>query len=230
MIGGATVVLAAVVGGVAVRSSQEAERTAVKVATEPTTSAVPSTLSTIVESPTATEVTVTVAPTTSSSSPAATAGPAATTATTAPRGSTATTATAPPTTPTTAAVRGSEHQVVQAALTAARGRWAAGKPARGYTWRYRDHCFCPPPRQYEVEVDGAGKVIAARGIYTEGTTTSVPARTVTRPHTVESTFKELQDAIDRKAEYIRATFEPPSATRRASPSTSAAGSPTKSMP
>ena len=205
LVGGAAVVLAAAATGSAVKRSDGGRQEPVSVATDATTTTAHvvggEALSSFAGSA---QMTTTLAPGAPSTAPAVTTTTAAAAAATTATSTTALPTTVPATTATTAGP-GGDHRAVQAALDAAKARWAVSKPLRGYTWRYTRHCFCPPPRHYEVEVDGAGRVVGVRGI-DEGTTTSGPPRTLSGL-TVEAAFKEVQGAIDRKAEMVSATFD-----------------------
>lgn len=200
LVGGAAVVLAAAATGAAVSRSDAGRQEPASVATDATT-----TTAQVVgaDAPGAfagsAQVSTTLAEATTSSAPAVTTTPAGVT--------TAPSTTVVPTTATTAGP-GGDHLAVQAALDAAKARWAARKPLRGYTWRYTRQCFCPPPNRFEVDVDGSGKVTAVRGSMTYGTTTSSLAPPLSSGYTVESTFGRLQEAIDRPAASIRAIFDP----------------------
>lgn len=130
------------------------------------------------------------APAITSSAPATTAPPAAPpdTVSTGPAGdSLATTAGA--------------HGPMQAALTAARQRWLAGRPAQGYVWVYERSCRCSP-RKVEATVDGGGSVISARSLDRGATEPVVGALTV------DAVLAQLQEAIDGNAASIGARFDP----------------------
>lgn len=100
--------------------------------------------------------------------------------------------------------RAGGHQAVQAALVAARSRWAIAKPGGGYTWRYAESCFCPPPHIYEADVDGAARVTAVRPV--GATSPSTPISPATG-RTVDFALSELQQAIDGDAAIINVRFD-----------------------
>lgn len=157
---------------------------------EPSTTEVLDTTTTVVATTAATSTTVPAA--------TATTSPAATPATAFP-----TTEVAVPTTRAQGeqlkTVAGG-HGSVQAALKQARDRWAAAKPARGYTWSYRNDCFCTP-RKLQVDVDGGGRVTAVRA---EDGTTPLP---LDRALSVDAAFAELQSAIDANVASIAVRFD-----------------------
>ena len=92
------------------------------------------------------------------------------------------------------------HGRVAAALAQARARWAAAKPAAGYTWSYENECRCSP-RRVEVVVGGAGTITAARAL--DGSSSQG-----VQGLTVEAARAELQRAVDSNAASIRVRFDP----------------------
>jgi hypothetical protein len=89
------------------------------------------------------------------------------------------------------------HDDVIADLEAARQAWADNGPA-SYTMAYREVCFCPEMLAEVTVTDGA---------ITGATTVSDAGFDVT-PRTVEDMFDEIQDALDRSAFRVSATFDP----------------------
>lgn len=180
----ATLLVLAVVALIVIREDVDGRLTAVgpvPVTTVTSAAAAPST----VPAPT---TSVAPAPaTTASSAPATTAPPA--TVTTVPAGDALT---------TTAGA----HGPMQAALTAARLRWQAGRPAQGYVWVYERSCRCSP-RKVEATVDGRGTVISARSLDRGASNEPVVGAL-----TVDAVLAQLQEAIDGNAATIGARFDP----------------------
>ena len=125
----------------------------------------------------------------------------------APSPATASTAAAPAASSTIPAdrelsTRAGAHGPVQAALTQARQRWLAARPAGGYVWSYEMACRCSP-RKVEVTVDGGGAVAAVRGL--DGVPTDLQPDAGL---SVDGALAELQAAIDANVASITVRFDP----------------------
>jgi len=94
---------------------------------------------------------------------------------------------------------------LQSELDANRRKWEA-QDLSDYTYRFRQLCFCPPEITDEVWIHVEDNQVASATFVESGEPVGQPRLGELR--TIDGLFDYLQDAIDREAHSIEATFDP----------------------
>jgi hypothetical protein len=93
---------------------------------------------------------------------------------------------------------------LQSELNANRQKWEAQRLS-DYTYRFRQLCFCPQEITAEVWIHVEGDEVVSATFVVSGEPVGQPRLVELR--TVDGLFDYLQDAIDREAHTIEATFD-----------------------